>query len=239
MSLSDRIAVMFDGQLMGFRDPEKTDERELGLMMAGMTGKVPAKGRPRDGPLAALGRCRPCPASSRSSWPRSSRPSCFSSIGQSPVEAFNVMVDGALGSAYGWGYTLYYATSFIFTGLAVTVAFHAGLFNIGGEGQAQLGGLGVALVCLFIPWPHWTLALGGCDAGCGAVRGGLGGDPGLSAGQARQPYRHHHDHVQLHRRRLLIYLLVDVLRPPGQMDPATARTSPRRHLPTLERRSPA
>ena len=39
MSLSDRIAVMFDGQLMGFRDPEKTNERELGLLMAGITGK--------------------------------------------------------------------------------------------------------------------------------------------------------------------------------------------------------
>jgi general nucleoside transport system ATP-binding protein len=40
LSLSDRIAVMFDGQLMGFRDPEKTNERELGLMMAGMTGEA-------------------------------------------------------------------------------------------------------------------------------------------------------------------------------------------------------
>jgi simple sugar transport system ATP-binding protein len=39
MSLSDRIAVMFDGRLMGFRDPDKTDERELGMLMAGMTGK--------------------------------------------------------------------------------------------------------------------------------------------------------------------------------------------------------
>jgi general nucleoside transport system ATP-binding protein len=39
MSLSDRIAVMFDGKIMGFRDPEKTDERELGLLMAGVTGK--------------------------------------------------------------------------------------------------------------------------------------------------------------------------------------------------------
>ena len=38
MSLSDRVAVMFDGQIMGERDPEKTDERELGMMMAGMTG---------------------------------------------------------------------------------------------------------------------------------------------------------------------------------------------------------
>ncbi len=36
MSLSDRIAVMFDGKLMGERNPDKTDERELGLLMAGM-----------------------------------------------------------------------------------------------------------------------------------------------------------------------------------------------------------
>jgi simple sugar transport system ATP-binding protein len=42
MSLSDRIAVMFDGRLMGFRDPAQTDERELGLLMAGMTGKEAA-----------------------------------------------------------------------------------------------------------------------------------------------------------------------------------------------------
>ena len=80
-------------------------------------------------------------------------------IGQSPSEALKVMVEGSLMSAYGWGYTLYYTTSFIFTGLAVTIAFHAGMFNIGGEGQAQLGGLGVALACLMIPWPHWSVAL--------------------------------------------------------------------------------
>ena len=42
MSLSDRILVMFDGQLMGERDPEKTNERELGMMMAGMAGKEAA-----------------------------------------------------------------------------------------------------------------------------------------------------------------------------------------------------
>ncbi len=42
MSLSDRIAVMFDGQIMGFRDPERTDERELGLLMAGITGEEEA-----------------------------------------------------------------------------------------------------------------------------------------------------------------------------------------------------
>ena len=40
MSLSDRIAVMFDGKIMGFADPETTNERELGLMMAGVEGKA-------------------------------------------------------------------------------------------------------------------------------------------------------------------------------------------------------
>ncbi|OYW58268.1 MAG: heme ABC transporter ATP-binding protein [Rhodobacterales bacterium 32-66-7] len=44
MSLSDRIAVMFDGHLMGFREPDKTDERELGMMMAGMTASRSAQG---------------------------------------------------------------------------------------------------------------------------------------------------------------------------------------------------
>ena len=44
MSLSDRIMVMFDGRLMGERDPETTNERELGLLMAGVTGPLAEKG---------------------------------------------------------------------------------------------------------------------------------------------------------------------------------------------------
>ena len=39
LSLSDRIAVMFDGRIMGVRDPATTNERELGLLMAGMSGE--------------------------------------------------------------------------------------------------------------------------------------------------------------------------------------------------------
>ncbi|PWJ22115.1 ABC transporter ATP-binding protein [Jannaschia seohaensis] len=39
MALSDRIAVMFDGRIMGERLPSETDANELGLLMAGMTGK--------------------------------------------------------------------------------------------------------------------------------------------------------------------------------------------------------
>ena len=40
LSLSDRIAVMFDGKMMGERMPENTDEKELGLLMAGMSGET-------------------------------------------------------------------------------------------------------------------------------------------------------------------------------------------------------
>ncbi len=40
LSLSDRVAVMFDGQIMGTRITADTDEKELGLMMAGMKAKA-------------------------------------------------------------------------------------------------------------------------------------------------------------------------------------------------------
>ncbi len=71
-------------------------------------------------------------------------------LGESPWEALKLLTAGSLGSQESLGYTLYYATNYIFTGLAVAVAFHAGLFNIGGEGQAYVGGLGVGLVALWL-----------------------------------------------------------------------------------------
>jgi simple sugar transport system permease protein len=80
----------------------------------------------------------------------------FLLIGENPIEALGIMLNGAVGSVKGWSYMLYYATNFIFTGLCVAIAFHAGLFNIGGEGQAYFAGLGAAMVGLgmeFLPWP--------------------------------------------------------------------------------------
>ena len=40
LSLSDRVLVMFDGEIMGERQPAKTNEKELGLLMAGVSEKV-------------------------------------------------------------------------------------------------------------------------------------------------------------------------------------------------------
>ncbi len=81
------------------------------------------------------------------------------SIGKDPIQAIKLMVYGAFRLNDGIGPTLYYTTSFIFTGLAVAVAFHAKLFNIGGEGQAAIAGVGVTLIMLAFDWPHWTIAL--------------------------------------------------------------------------------
>jgi ABC-type uncharacterized transport system permease subunit len=154
-------------------------------------------------------------------------------IGEDPVAAVKLMVTGALGSTYAWGYTLYYATNFIFTGLAVAVAFHARLFNIGGEGQATLGGLGVALVCLALPWPHWALALPVAVIGAALFGAAWAAIPGWL--QARRG-----SHIVITTimfnfiaASLLNYLLVNVMRPPASMDPATAKFPAGTHLPTL------
>ncbi|SEQ62554.1 nucleoside ABC transporter membrane protein [Faunimonas pinastri] len=77
-------------------------------------------------------------------------------VGANPLEAVKIMVFGALGYGEGVGFTLFYTTNFIFAGLAVAVAYHSGLFNIGAEGQAYVGGLGATFVALaldhFLPW---------------------------------------------------------------------------------------
>lgn len=144
-------------------------------------------------------------------------------IGESPMNALKIMVDGALGSTYGWGYTLYYATNFIFTGLAVSIAFHARMFNIGGEGQAMIGGLGVALVCMYVPWPHWSLALLG-----GTVAAALFGAAWAAIPAFLQAKRGSHIVIttimfNFIAAALLNYLLIGALKPQGSMEPATGK----------------
>ncbi|PHQ83005.1 MAG: sugar ABC transporter permease [Thalassobium sp.] len=154
-------------------------------------------------------------------------------IGENPWAALKLMVSGALGSSYGWGYTLYYATNFIFTGLAVAIAFHARMFNIGGEGQAILGGLGVAIVCLYIPWPHWTLAILGATAGAALLGAAWAVIPAFL--QAKRG-----SHIVITTimfnfmaAALLNYLLVNQLKAPG-MEPATSKFPEATNLPSFQ-----
>ena len=69
-------------------------------------------------------------------------------LGESPIESLQILINAAVLDPEGLGYTLFYAATFIFTGLSVSVAMQAGLFNIGSEGQMYIGGLGLTLLIL-------------------------------------------------------------------------------------------
>ena len=143
-------------------------------------------------------------------------------IGENPIEAMMVMIKGAFVYKGSLGYTLYYATNFIFTGLAVAVAFHAMLFNIGGEGQAYLGRLGAGLACLMfdsalpaiVLLPLAIMAAAGFGAVWGAVPGYL---------QAKRG-----SHIVITTimfnflaASIMVWLLAGALKAPGQMSPET------------------
>jgi simple sugar transport system permease protein len=80
-------------------------------------------------------------------------------LGESPLESLTILVNSAVVNPEGLSYTLFYASTFIFTGLAVSIAMKAGLFNIGAEGQMYFGGLGLTLAMLAFDHtlPGWLL----------------------------------------------------------------------------------
>ncbi|MGB0957681.1 MAG: ABC transporter permease [Litorivicinus sp.] len=156
-------------------------------------------------------------------------------IGENPIEAVQLMLDGSLGFGEGIGFTLFYATSFILTGLAVAVAFHGGLFNIGGEGQAYVAGLGAALVALnFDTQLHWLMVMlmaMVASAAFGAVWALV---PAWL--QAKRG-----SHVVITTimfnfiaSSLMVYLLVNVLSPEGSMAPETRTFEVNGRIPKLD-----
>ena len=66
--------------------------------------------------------------------------------GENPWHVLCILGKSAFGSRYDIGMTLFYSTPLIFTGLSVAMAFHAGLFNIGAEGQLAFGALAAAYI---------------------------------------------------------------------------------------------
>ncbi|MCW7543980.1 ABC transporter permease [Aurantimonas sp.] len=156
-------------------------------------------------------------------------------VGESPVEAAALMIRGAFGYGEGIGFTLYYATSFIFTGLAVAVAFHGGLFNIGGEGQAYIGGLGIAAVALtlggILPWwLNLPLAVA-LSCAFGAAWAFI---PAIL--QAKRG-----SHIVITTimfnfiaAAVMVYLLVGALKPAGTMSPGTGTFEAGGQLPKLK-----
>src|SRR3989442_476393 len=67
-------------------------------------------------------------------------------IGDNPLTTYALLFGSAFSWPVGIGYTLFYATPLIFTGLAVLVAFRCGLLNIGAEGQLYIAAFATAWV---------------------------------------------------------------------------------------------
>ncbi len=69
-------------------------------------------------------------------------------IGDNPIYTYRLLIGSALSWPDGIGYTLFYATPLIFTGLAVAVALRCGLLNIGAEGQLIVASFAAAWVSI-------------------------------------------------------------------------------------------
>ena len=154
-------------------------------------------------------------------------------IGENPFRIYSILFRGAFGSVDAIGFVLFNAVPLIFTGLAVSFAFRAGLFNIGGEGQLYMG----AFVCTLA-----GLALGGLPAVllvpvmvlASALGGALWGSiPGLL--KARFGVHEVINTIMMNfiAVGLTSYFVINMLREPGQMTPQTSEIALAGHLPRL------
>lgn len=97
----------------------------------------------------------------------------------SPVVGFGALIDGALGTKEEIAETLVQATNLLFPALGIAIAFRAGLFNIGAEGQLILGGFAAGWLGAQFPLPGYLaipmVLLAGALAGgvWGAIPGFL------------------------------------------------------------------
>jgi simple sugar transport system permease protein len=100
-------------------------------------------------------------------------------IGDNPIETYRLLIGSALWWPDGIGYTLFLATPLIFTGLAVAVAFRAGLLNIGAEGQVYVAAFAAAWTGIVFPNLPAALLVPMCFVAAVAAGAMWGGIPGL------------------------------------------------------------
>ncbi len=79
-------------------------------------------------------------------------------MGVSPIEAYGALLDGAFGNRNSVAETLVRAIPLALAGIGVSIAFQAGVFNVGAEGQLFLGATAAIWVGLQLAnWPMLPL----------------------------------------------------------------------------------
>jgi len=77
--------------------------------------------------------------------------------GHDPIQSYTALVNGALGKPRAVGNTLAKTITLCLTGLAMSIAAKAGVFNVGGEGQLFLGAMAAAVVGARAEGPAWLV----------------------------------------------------------------------------------
>lgn len=149
--------------------------------------------------------------------------------GENPWHVFVVLFKSSFGSLEDLSLTLFYTTSLIFTGLAICIPFHAGLFNIGAEGQLNIACLASTMVALLFPslagfWVVVPLLIGFL-AGClwAAIPGAL------------KAYRGSHEVILTMMMNFIAaglssYFIVGILQNPDSQAPETKLLGPGQFL---------
>ncbi|WP_096636236.1 ABC transporter permease [Clostridium cochlearium] len=99
------------------------------------------------------------------------------SFGEAATLLFKSIWKGSFGTKLNFIETMVFATPLIFTGLAHSIAFKTGLFNIGVEGQFIVGMLTATLVGLIpgIPAPIHQIIILACGILAGSIWAGIPG----------------------------------------------------------------
>ena len=171
LALADRIAVMYEGAIVGELDAPTRDRR----------GDRPADGREGTIPVRIERRLEQ-PRWLLVAVPVGSLVFAFLAVGHraagdghDALSSYRKIIDAAFLSNGALGQTLIAATPLAFTGLAAAAAFRMRLFNIGGEGQLYIGAISAAAAGLYLGGsggasPFVIAAM--------VVAGGAGGAPG-------------------------------------------------------------
>ncbi|NQF13461.1 ABC transporter permease [Brevibacillus sp. HB1.3] len=110
----------------------------------------------------------------------------IAAVGESILGTYQEMWKGAFGSFYFVTSTLARATPIMLIALGLSLAFRAGVFNLGAEGQMVLGAVSAALVAIYLPAPGMIKIVAGIFAGM-AVGGFWALLPGFMEARFRIP----------------------------------------------------
>ena len=238
LSLSDRILTMFEGEIVGETAADESDARVIGAAMAGAAARPPGGVTDRSeaggDSLRAVDIVVPL---LNLALALAVAGVVVAAVGEDPLEALALLLRGALGYPEAVAYTLYYATNFVFTGLAVAVAFHAGCSISAARGRP--------VSAASAPASRRSLSAAGppgrsCRFHC--RRCGFRRPVGLRPGWLRARRGSHVVIVTIMfnflAAALMTWLLVEVLAAPGQQAAESRPISPAARIPSSMTSSP-